>query len=70
MCCRTTADVDGDPLSVTQFTIAGDPAVYTAGDTAVIPGVGTLTIGSDGVLHIHAGPQLQWAGSRRDLHGL
>ena len=28
--------------------IAGDPAVYAAGDTAVIPGVGTLTIGSDG----------------------
>ena len=42
------SDVDGDPLSVTQFVIAGDPAVYTAGDTAVIPGVGTLTIGSDG----------------------
>ena len=42
------SDVDGDPLSVTQFTIAGDPAVYTAGDTAVIPGVGTLTIGADG----------------------
>ena len=42
------SDVDGDPLSVTQFTIAGDPAVYTAGDTATIPGVGTLTIGADG----------------------
>ena len=23
------SDVDGDPLSVTQFVIAGDPAVYT-----------------------------------------
>ena len=42
------SDVDGDPLSVTQFVIAGDPAVYAAGDTSVIPGVGTLTIGSDG----------------------
>ena len=47
-------DVDGDPLCVTQFVIAGDPAVYAAGDTAIIPGVGTLTIGADGVLHIHA----------------
>ena len=47
-------DVDGDPLSVTQFVIAGDPAVYAAGDTAVIPGVGTLTIGSGRRLHVHA----------------
>ncbi len=39
-------DVDGDPLSITQFTI--DSTTYTAGQTANIPGVGTLTINSDG----------------------
>ena len=31
------SDVDGDPLSVTQFVVAGDPTVYTAGDTATFP---------------------------------
>ncbi|WP_177408621.1 cadherin-like domain-containing protein [Pseudomonas sp. M30-35] len=41
-------DVDGDPLTVTQFTIAGDATVYTAGSTATLIGVGTLTINSDG----------------------
>ena len=35
------SDVDGDPLTVTQFTVAGDPTVYTAGQTADDPGVGT-----------------------------
>ena len=54
------SDVDGDPLSVTQFMIAGDPAVYTAGDSAVIPGVGTLTIGVGRFLHVH--PDLNYNG--------
>ncbi|MGX1739932.1 Ig-like domain-containing protein, partial [Bosea sp. NPDC055353] len=39
-------DVDGDPLSVTQFVVDG--ATYTAGQTATIVGVGALTIGADG----------------------
>jgi hypothetical protein len=41
-------DVDGDPLAVTGFTVAGDPAVYSPGDTATIAGVGGLTINADG----------------------
>ena len=39
-------DVDGSPLTVTQFVVNG--TTYTAGDTATITGVGTLTIGADG----------------------
>src|SRR5690606_26192836 len=31
------SDVDGDNLVVTQFTVAGDPTVYDAGQTANIP---------------------------------
>ncbi len=42
------SDVDGDPLSVVSFTVAGDPTVYSAGTTATIPGVGTLLIGPTG----------------------
>src|SRR5690606_15215981 len=42
------SDVDGDNLVVTQFTVAGDPTVYDAGQTANIPGVGTLVIDADG----------------------
>jgi VCBS repeat-containing protein len=41
-------DVDGDTLSVTQFTIAGDPTIHTAGDTATIAGIGTIIIAGDG----------------------
>ncbi|MGY1408093.1 Ig-like domain-containing protein [Luteimonas sp. A611] len=41
-------DVDGDTLTVTQFTVAGDTTVYTAGQTATITGVGTLLINADG----------------------
>src|SRR5262249_49007669 len=33
---------------ITQFTIAGDPAVHAAGSAATIAGIGTLTIGADG----------------------
>ena len=39
-------DVDGNPLIVTQFVIAGVP--YPAGSMATIPGVGTLVINSNG----------------------
>lgn len=40
------ADADGDALVVTQFSVGG--AVYAAGDTAVIAGVGTLVVDADG----------------------
>ncbi|MBA4264331.1 MAG: hypothetical protein C0453_04555, partial [Comamonadaceae bacterium] len=42
------SDPDGDPLTVTAFTVAGDPTVYPAGTTASMPGVGTLVIQPDG----------------------
>ena len=41
-------DVDGDALSVTQFTVAGDATIHPAGTAAVIAGVGSLTISADG----------------------
>ncbi len=42
------SDADGDPLTVTQFVIAGDLTVYSAGSTATIAGVGDLVINPDG----------------------
>lgn len=42
-----TSSVDG-PVTVKSFTVAGDPASYTAGVTATIAGKGTLTIAGDG----------------------
>jgi CshA-type fibril repeat protein len=39
-------DVDGNSLTLTQFTIGG--VTYPAGTTASIPGVGTLVINADG----------------------
>jgi gliding motility-associated-like protein len=40
------SDVDGNPLTVTQFVIGG--VSYPAGSTATIPGVGTLVINPNG----------------------
>jgi hypothetical protein len=42
------SDVDGDPLSVTTFTLAGNNTTYTAGQTATIANVGTLLINGNG----------------------
>ncbi|MDG2616960.1 DUF4347 domain-containing protein, partial [Thermoleptolyngbya sichuanensis XZ-Cy5] len=47
-------DVDGDTLSITQFTIGS--TTYTAGDTANIPGVGTLTINANGTFTFTPAP--------------
>jgi VCBS repeat-containing protein len=41
------SDLD-DVLTVDSFTIAGDATTYASGNTAVIAGVGTLTINSNG----------------------
>ena len=41
-------DQENDALSVTQFTVAGDAAIYSAGSTAVIAGVGSLVINTNG----------------------
>ncbi|MBO1907986.1 tandem-95 repeat protein [Microvirga sp. 3-52] len=40
------SDPDGDPLAVTSFEVGGTS--YAPGETATIPGVGTITFGSDG----------------------
>ena len=41
------SDPDGDALVVTAFNVGG--TTYTAGQSATLPGVGALTIGTDGV---------------------
>ncbi|MEQ1652403.1 MAG: Ig-like domain-containing protein, partial [Hyphomicrobium sp.] len=41
-------DVDGNPLTITQFTVAGVAGTFTAGSSAAMPGVGTLTINANG----------------------
>ena len=42
------SDVEGDNLTLTQFTVAGVTGTFTAGQTASIPGVGTLVVNADG----------------------
>ncbi|WP_157539122.1 Ig-like domain-containing protein, partial [Hydrogenophaga flava] len=57
-----TNDVDvDDALSVSGFTVAGDATAYTAGQTAVIAGIGTLTLGSNGAYTFT--PETDWNGS-------
>ncbi|MEK8048600.1 beta strand repeat-containing protein, partial [Ideonella margarita] len=41
-------DPNGNPLTVTQFVVAGVPGSFAAGDTATITGVGTLVINANG----------------------
>ncbi|WP_319584175.1 VCBS domain-containing protein [uncultured Pseudodesulfovibrio sp.] len=41
-------DIDGDSLTVTQFSVQGDTDTYAAGETAHIEGVGDLVINTDG----------------------
>ena len=54
-------DPDGDSLSVTGFTIAGDATPHSAGETVMIAGVGTFTLGSDGAYTFT--PAANWNGS-------
>ncbi len=42
------SDLDGDGVLVDVFSVAGIVGTYTAGDTAVIAGVGSLTLNSNG----------------------
>ncbi|UXY14237.1 Ig-like domain-containing protein [Chitiniphilus purpureus] len=42
------SDVDGNPLTITQFSIANVAGSFTAGQTATIAGVGSLTINGNG----------------------
>ncbi|MFW5332843.1 tandem-95 repeat protein, partial [Hydrogenophaga sp. ZJX-1] len=45
---NNTTDVDGGTPTITQFAVAGDVTTYTAGQSAVIAGVGSLTINGNG----------------------
>ncbi|MAR71076.1 Ig-like domain-containing protein [Halomonas sp.] len=42
------SDVDGDSLVVSGFSVAGVTGSFAAGETASIPGKGTLTLNADG----------------------
>ncbi|WP_429546512.1 Ig-like domain-containing protein [Pseudomonas frederiksbergensis] len=42
------SDPDGNPLSVSGFTVAGVADSFNPGDTATIPGVGTFTLNANG----------------------
>jgi gliding motility-associated-like protein len=42
------SDPEGNPITVSQFTVFGLSGTFTAGQTATIPGVGTIVINSDG----------------------
>ncbi|WMY72591.1 Ig-like domain-containing protein [Buttiauxella selenatireducens] len=45
---RGIIDPDGDPLHVADYQIAGVTGTFLAGETAVIPGVGTFIVLADG----------------------
>ena len=55
------SDPDGDSLTVTTFTVAGDATVHSAGDTVTIAGSGTVTLGSDGSYTFT--PDANWSGT-------
>ena len=42
------SDVDGNTLSIVNFTVAGDNTVYTPGQTITVAGKGALTVAANG----------------------
>ena len=42
------SDPDNDPLTIKNFSIDGNPALYLAGNTANIPNVGQIVVNADG----------------------
>ncbi|WP_417328661.1 Ig-like domain-containing protein [Halomonas cupida] len=58
-------DLDGDTLAVSGFTIEGMTETFNAGDTAVIDGVGALTLNADGSYTFE--PALNYHGSLPDV---
>ncbi len=55
------SDIDGDALSVASFSVEGLTGTFTAGETATIAGVGTLTLNADGSYRFD--PALNYHGS-------
>jgi VCBS repeat-containing protein len=54
-------DVEGSPIAVTKFTVAGDATNYAAGQTATIAGKGTLTLAASGAWTFT--PAANWNGT-------
>ena len=54
-------DVEGNVLSVTEFTVTGVAGTFVAGTTATIPGVGTLVINANGTYTFN--PAANYAGA-------
>ena len=54
-------DIDGDALTVVDFTIAGVTGTFVAGSTAIIPAVGTLVINANGTFNF--APDANYNGS-------
>ncbi len=42
------SDVDGDPLTISDFTVAGEPGPFVVGTPYTIAGVGEVTLNPDG----------------------
>ena len=45
---NNASDVDGDPLTITGYTITGVAGTQAVGSAVIIAGVGTITINADG----------------------
>ncbi|WP_405198033.1 tandem-95 repeat protein [Brachymonas sp. G13] len=58
---NNATDVDGDNLTIASYTIAGVTGTYTAGQSAQIAGIGTITINGNGSYTFV--PALNWNGT-------
>ncbi len=45
---NNATDVDGNPLTITAFSVAGQAGPFTVGTPFLISGVGTLTVNANG----------------------
>ena len=62
-------DPEGDPLTVTGFTVPGIPGTQTPGTPVSIPGVGDVTINPDGSYSFTPEPGYDGVDPRDHVHG-
>ena len=63
------SDPDGDPLTITGFTVPGVTGTQTPGTPVTIPGVGDVTINADGSYSFTPVPDFNGTIPVDHLHG-
>ena len=67
---NNASDIDGNPLTITGYTIAGVAGTQAVGAPVLIAGVGTITINANGSYSFAPVLNLHGVHTAHHLHGL